>query len=91
MEETVAQGAGTPAEDHLSQFARHDKLLSNVYKTANLLTAAATRWLKKFGVTAQQWSVLATLADSRVRRGMTVNQLSQSLTVSRQHLTVAGA
>jgi MarR family transcriptional regulator, organic hydroperoxide resistance regulator len=71
-----------------SKFGLNDRLLSRFFRTANLLASRTTRWLTDQDITSQQWSVLGSLSRPRAGAGMTVNQLSEYLMVSRQNLTV---
>jgi MarR family transcriptional regulator, organic hydroperoxide resistance regulator len=81
--------AWTPSRDpnKASSFELDDRLLSRYFRTANLLASLNTRWLAELNITSQQWSVLGSLSRPRVDAGMTVNQLSDYLMVSRQNLT----
>ena len=64
-----------------------NRLLFRIFQTANLLHTQCSRYTAEFGITAQQWSVLGALSRPHVKAGMTVNQLSDYLLVSRQNLT----
>ena len=76
----------TPAQS-LASIEINNRLFFRLFQAANTLHTKGTQALDEFGVTTQQWSVLGALSRPQVAEGMTVNELSRYLLVSRQNLT----
>ncbi|PWR20980.1 MarR family winged helix-turn-helix transcriptional regulator [Zavarzinia compransoris] len=69
-------------------FDLSNRLYFRLYQASNLLHKNGTRFMSAFGTTTQQWAVLGALARPRShQRGMTVKELLEFLSVSRQNLT----
>lgn len=64
-----------------------NRLFFRFFQAANTLHTKGTQALEPLGVTTQQWSVLGALSRPQVAQGMTVNELSSYLLVSRQNLS----
>jgi DNA-binding MarR family transcriptional regulator len=65
----------------------NNRLFFRLFQVANTLHTKGTRALDAFGVTTQQWSVLGALSRPQAVDGMSINDLSHFLLVSRQNLT----
>ena len=76
----------TPAPS-LASIEINNRLFFRLFQAANTLHTKGTQALDEFGVTTQQWSVLGALSRPQAAEGMTVNELSRYLLVSRQNLT----
>jgi len=71
-------------------YATHEinnRLFFRLFQAANTLHTKGTRALEEFGVTTQQWSVLGALSRPQATEGMSINDLSHFLLMSRQNLT----
>ena len=64
----------------------NNRLFFRFFQAANTLHTKGTQALDDFGVTTQQWSVLGALSRPQAQAGMSVNELSRFLLVSRQNL-----
>lgn len=70
--------------------SHHDtsnKLFFRLFQAVNIIHRTGTQALKQFDISTQQWSVLGALSREGCEQGMTVNELSGYLLVSRQNLT----
>ncbi len=70
--------------------SHHDtsnKLFFRLFQAVNIIHRTGTHALKQFDISTQQWSVLGALSRDGCEGGMTVNELSDYLLVSRQNLT----
>lgn len=65
----------------------NNRLFFRLFQVANTLHTKGTQAIEEFGVTTQQWSVLGALSRPKAAQGMSVNELSRFLLVSRQNLT----
>lgn len=65
----------------------NNRLFFRFFRAANTLHTKGTQALDAFGVTTQQWSVLGALSRPDAVDGMSVNELSRYLLVSRQNLS----
>jgi DNA-binding MarR family transcriptional regulator len=65
----------------------NNRLFFRLFQVANTLHTKGTQAIEEFGVTTQQWSVLGALSRPQVVDGMSINDLSRFLLVSRQNLT----
>ena len=65
----------------------NNRLFFRLFQVANTLHTKGTRALEAFGVTTQQWSVLGALSRPQALEGMSINDLSHFLLMSRQNLT----
>ncbi len=65
----------------------NNRLFFRFFQAANTLHTKGTQALNDFGVTTQQWSVLGALSRPQARDGMSINELSRFLLVTRQNLT----
>ena len=74
-------------EKSLASIEINNRLFFRLFQAANTLHTKGTQALDDFGVTTQQWSVLGALSRPQVEGGMSVNELSRYLLVSRQNLT----
>lgn len=74
------------AEKNLATIEINNRLFFRFFQTANTLHTKGTQALSDLGVTTQQWSVLGALSRPQATEGMTVNELSHYLLVSRQNL-----
>lgn len=74
-------------EKSLANIEINNRLFFRLFQAANTLHTKGTQALEGFGVTTQQWSVLGALSRPQAAEGMTVNELSRYLLVSRQNLT----
>lgn len=74
-------------EQSLAGIEINNRLFFRLFQAANTLHTKGTQALDEFGVTTQQWSVLGALSRPQAAAGMTVNELSHYLLVSRQNLT----
>lgn len=74
-------------EKSLANIEINNRLFFRLFQAANTLHTKGTQALEGFGVTTQQWSVLGALSRPQAAQGMTVNDLSRYLLVSRQNLT----
>ncbi len=73
-----------------NSMSRHDtsnKLFFRLFQAVNIIHRTGTQALKQFDISTQQWSVLGALSREGCEEGMTVNELSDYLLVSRQNLT----
>ena len=64
-----------------------NRLFFRLFQAANLLHKQGTMALSDYGVTSQQWSILGALSRGRASAGMTVNEMSEYLRVSRQNVS----
>lgn len=64
-----------------------NRLFFRLFQAANLLHKQGTMALAQYGVTSQQWSILGALSRARASSGMTVNEMSEYLRVSRQNVS----
>lgn len=64
----------------------NNRLFFRFFQAANTLHTKGTQALNEFGVTTQQWSVLGALSRPQAAAGMSINELSRFLLVSRQNL-----
>jgi MarR family transcriptional regulator, organic hydroperoxide resistance regulator len=83
---SARRGKGAAGDD-LGGFDLNNRLLFRVFQTTNVMHNSGTRWTADLNLTTQQWSVLGALARPHAADGMTVNDLSAFLMVSRQNLT----
>lgn len=65
----------------------NNRLFFRLFQVANTLHTKGTQAIEEFGVTTQQWSVLGALSRPQAEGGMSINDLSRLLLVSRQNLT----
>jgi DNA-binding MarR family transcriptional regulator len=65
----------------------NNRLFFRLFQVANTLHTKGTQAIEEFGVTTQQWSVLGALSRPQAAEGMSINDLSRFLLVSRQNLT----
>jgi len=65
----------------------NNRLFFRLFQVANTLHTKGTQAIEEFGVTTQQWSVLGALSRPQAVNGMSINDLSRFLLVSRQNLT----
>ena len=65
----------------------NNRLFFRLFQVANTLHTKGTQAIEAFGVTTQQWSVLGALSRPQAAQGMSINDLSRFLLVSRQNLT----
>ena len=65
----------------------NNRLFFRLFQVANTLHTKGTQAIEAFGVTTQQWSVLGALSRPQAVDGMSINDLSRFLLVSRQNLT----
>ncbi|MFM2036905.1 MAG: Transcriptional regulator, MarR family [Pseudomonadota bacterium] len=65
----------------------NNRLFFRLFQVANTLHTKGTQAIEEFGVTTQQWSVLGALSRPQAAQGMSINDLSRFLQVSRQNLT----
>lgn len=75
------------AEKSLATIEINNRLFFRFFQAANTLHTKGTQALEEFGVTTQQWSVLGALSRPQAASGMSVNELSRYLLVSRQNLS----
>lgn len=73
-----------PASDE--RFHLSNRLLFRFFKTANYMHTAGTKWTSELRLTSQQWSVIGALARPGYHEGVSVNELSEFLMVSRQNI-----
>lgn len=64
-----------------------NRLFFRLFQAANTLHTKGTQALEDFGITTQQWSVLGALSRPKAAGGMSINELSRYLLVSRQNLS----
>ena len=74
-------------EKSLASIEINNRLFFRLFQAANTLHTKGTQALDDFGVTTQQWSMLGALSRPQAEAGMSVNELSRYLLVSRQNLT----
>lgn len=74
-------------EKNLASIEINNRLFFRFFQAANTLHTKGTQALDDFGVTTQQWSVLGALSRPKAAAGMSINELSKYLLVSRQNLT----
>lgn len=74
-------------EKNLAAIEINNRLFFRFFQAANTLHTMGTQALSEFGVTTQQWSVLGALSRPQASDGMSVNDLSRYLLVSRQNLS----
>ena len=67
----------TPASDE--RFHLSNRLLFRLFKTANIMHTAGTKWTSELKMTSQQWSVVGALARPGYEEGVSVNELSKFL------------
>ncbi|NYT57742.1 MarR family transcriptional regulator [Alcaligenaceae bacterium] len=65
----------------------NNRLFFRFFQAANTLHTKGTQAIEHLGVTTQQWSVLGALSRPQASDGMSINDLSHFLLVSRQNLT----
>lgn len=65
----------------------NNRLFFRFFQAANTLHTKGTQALEEFGITTQQWSVLGALSRPKAENGMSVNELSRYLLITRQNLT----
>ncbi len=75
------------SEKNLASIEINNRLFFRFFQAANTLHTKGTQALDEFGVTTQQWSVLGALSRPQASEGMSINELSRYLLVSRQNLT----
>ncbi|MCL2829644.1 MAG: MarR family transcriptional regulator [Betaproteobacteria bacterium] len=75
------------AEKSLASIEIANRLFFRLFQATNTLHTKGTQALEQFGVTTQQWSVMGALSRPQAADGMSVNDLSRFLLVSRQNLT----
>ena len=75
------------AEKSLASIEIANRLFFRLFQATNTLHTKGTQALEQFGVTTQQWSVMGALSRPQAAEGMSVNELSRFLLVSRQNLT----
>ncbi|MFC4271302.1 MarR family transcriptional regulator [Sneathiella chungangensis] len=68
------------------RFHLSNRLLFRFFKTANCMHTAGTKWTSELKLTSQQWSVIGALARPGHEEGVSVNELSEFLLVSRQNV-----
>ncbi|MDR2187720.1 MAG: MarR family transcriptional regulator [Azonexus sp.] len=73
-------------EKSLASMEIDDRLFFRFFQTANTVHTKGTQALEQFGVTTQQWSVMGALSRPQAAGGMSVNELTHFLLVSRQNL-----
>ena len=71
----------------LATYEISNRLFFRFFQAANTLHTKGTQALERFGITTQQWSVLGALSRPKAESGMSINDLSRYLLVSRQNLT----
>ena len=64
----------------------NNRLFFRLFQVANTLHTKGTQAIEAFGVTTQQWSVLGALSRPQAANGMSINDLSRFLLMSRQNL-----
>lgn len=74
-------------EKNLASIEIANRLFFRLFQVTNTLHTKGTQALEQFGVTTQQWSVMGALSRPQAAEGMSVNDLSRFLLVSRQNLT----
>jgi DNA-binding MarR family transcriptional regulator len=74
-------------EKNLAAMEISNRLFFRFFQAANTLHTMGTNALSEFGVTTQQWSVLGALSRPQASDGMSINDLSRFLLMSRQNLT----
>lgn len=74
-------------EKSLASLEIANRLFFRLFQATNTLHTKGTQALEQFGVTTQQWSVMGALSRPQAADGMSVNDLSRFLLVSRQNLT----
>ncbi len=74
------------SEKSQAAYEINNRLFFRFFQAANTLHTKGTQSLEDFGVTTQQWSVLGALSRPQAKGGMSVNELSRFLLVSRQNL-----
>jgi len=74
-------------EKNLASIEIANRLFFRLFQATNTLHTKGTQALEQFGVTTQQWSVMGALSRPQAAEGMSVNDLSRFLLVSRQNLT----
>ena len=72
------------SEKSLAAEEINNRLFLRFFQAANTLT---TKTAQSVGITTQQWSVMGALSRPQVQAGMSINELSRYLLVSRQNLT----
>ena len=75
------------AEPSLAAIEISNRLFFRLFQAANTLHTKGTQALDEFGITTQQWSVLGALSRPKASGGMSINELSRYLLVSRQNLS----
>ncbi len=83
-EATMKPHPETLANDE--RFHLSNRLLFRFFKTANCMHTAGTKWTSELRLTSQQWSVIGALARTGYKDGVSVNELSEFLLVSRQNV-----
>lgn len=83
MNDANSQSTRTMSDE---RFHLSNRLLFRLYKTVNRLHTSGTKWTNELNLTTQQWSVLGALARAEFRNGISVNDLSAYLQVTRQNL-----
>ncbi|MBV1897579.1 MAG: MarR family transcriptional regulator [Rhodobacteraceae bacterium] len=64
-----------------------NRIFFRLYQCANALHKTGTNAVQDFGVTTQQLAVLGALSHQRAESGISVGELADFLSVSRQNLT----
>lgn len=65
----------------------NNRLFFRLLQVANTLNTQATKLVDPLGITSQQWSVIGALSRYQEDGGISVNELSQYLRVSRQNIS----
>lgn len=65
----------------------NNRLFFRLLQVANTLNTQATKIVEPLGITSQQWSVIGALSRYQKDGGISVNDLSQYLRVSRQNIS----
>lgn len=63
------------------------RLFFRLYQCSNLMHKSASKAVETFGITSQQLAIMGALRRHEKPEGMTVGELCEHLTVSRQNLT----
>lgn len=79
--------ATTDQDKQAAAYEINNRLFFRFFQAANTLHTKGTQALEEFGVTTQQWSVLGALSRPKAEDGMSVNELSRYLLMTRQNLT----
>ncbi|WP_374632422.1 MarR family winged helix-turn-helix transcriptional regulator [Ferrovibrio sp.] len=65
----------------------NNRLFFRLLQVANTLNTQATKVVEPLGITSQQWSVIGAVSRYQQDGGISVNELSQYLRVSRQNIS----